>query len=91
MEIEQKQYVYFVGTFYDTTLERAPNPENHYDLIVYTAKEDYRVISSLEGIFISDKKIEVHVKDFSSDNLLVRRAQTDLFEEKYSGKFYFNK
>ena len=91
MEINQKHHVYLVGKFYDSSLEDVPNKESNYDLIVYAhpKKEKSRVISSLEGIFVTDKEfLKYFLK--GEGNPVCRRDQMEDFEEKYSGKFFLN-
>ncbi|MCR4327369.1 MAG: hypothetical protein NUV46_02190 [Nanoarchaeota archaeon] len=91
MELNQKSYIYLVGKFYDTSFESEPNPESNYDLIIYDLpqEKESRAISSLEGIFVTEKEfLGFFLK--GKGNPVCRRNQVKEFEERYSGKFYFN-
>ncbi|MDP3965955.1 MAG: hypothetical protein Q8Q04_00305 [archaeon] len=89
MEIKQRQYFYFVGKFYDSTRESEPNPKSNYDLIVYIKNSSGRdrVVSSLEGLFITNKNLE----SFGLESIPFRRNQIEDFELKYDGKFHIQK
>ena len=89
MEINQKQYAYFFGKFYDSSFESFANPQSSYDLIVYVKKDSGKGmdISSLEGIFTTSKNLE----SFGLDRVSFRRNQIEDFELKYDGKFHFMK
>lgn len=88
MKVQQEQFVYFVGKFYDPGFESEPNPESKYDLIVYTNPKfgDRRTIGSLEGIFVSDKDLE----NFGIESIPFKREQKEEFERIYNGKFHFS-
>mgnify|MGYP001611933717 CR=1 FL=1 len=83
---------YHYGKFYDLALGRVPNPNSNYDIIVYLSNfgED-KAICSLEGIFVTSSKLDESEKKRTgnafSENLMCRREQMKIFEEKHHGKF----
>lgn len=81
--------IYLYGKFYESEKTNFPQDEDNYDVIVYPKVLSNRIISSLEGFFISDNPLIAEtdhgvVKDW---NPIIRRDDMKKFEEKYRGKF----
>jgi len=92
MEINQKLFVYPVGKFYDVNQEKIPNPESKYDHIIYLNPklEEWRVISSIEGYFVSTRDLSSFFET-KGKNILFKGDSVNWLEKNLSGKIYFNK
>lgn len=88
-EINISKNIYVYGKFYEDEKTNFPQDQDNYDLIVYVDTLSNRIISSLEGLFISENSL---IKKGDNGviqgwNPVVKRGEMSLFEEKYQGKF----
>ena len=91
-EVNISKNVYVYGKFYDSSKVQIPKDKYYYDVIIYAQpfNEVNRVISSLEGLFVSEIPLIEKGKDntiMTDWNPLCRRDEMKFFEEKYKGKF----
>jgi hypothetical protein len=88
-EITFNKNIYIYGKFYEDEKTNFPKDEDNYDVIIYVDTLSNRIISSLEGLFISEnpliKKGDTGV--IKGWNPIIKRGEIPLFEEKYQGKF----
>ena len=81
-----KEFIYPYGKDYDNIREQRPSEKSEYDLIIYVnLRGEERVISSLEGVFISQTDLSRGRSDFN--NPLCRRRDMPKFERAVGGKF----
>ena len=92
MEINHKIFIYAVGKYCDSNLEKIPNSERKHDFILYIRPEveNERVISSLEGYFLSESDLSF-VYNSSNKNFLFNKENISWLERFFSGKLYLNK
>jgi len=86
-EINFNKNLYIYGKFYEN--EMTNFPEDNYDVIVYPIVLSNRIISSLEGFFISDNLLIAETDNgvIKNWNPIIKRDKMKEFEEKYRGKF----
>jgi hypothetical protein len=87
-EITFNKNIYVYGKFYEDERTNFPQDENNYDVIIYPKVLSNRIISSLEGLFISDNPLIKTPYGVIGDwNPVIKRDEMRKFEEKYKGKF----
>lgn len=96
MKLQEKRYIYLYGKNYDIEKEKKPDLGAVYDELILhwnLRTESKRVLSSLEGVFISNKPI-VDEEQPSRVNpnwkfvFLNRTKVMESIEKKYQGKFF---
>ncbi len=97
-KINLTKNIYLYGKYYEPPKNKNspdvsifPNGGGHYDIIIYIKPiyERRRIISSLEGFFISEIPIERDSElNDERGQPLVRRDEVKKFEKKYKGKFF---
>ncbi len=89
VKISLEKNIYIYGKFYEDERTNFPKDEDNYDVVVYVDTLSNRIISSLEGLFISEnpliKKGDTGV--IKGWNPIIKREEMHLFEERYQGKF----
>lgn len=88
-EINISKNIYVYGKFYEDEKTNFPQDKDNYDVIVYVDTLSNRIISSLEGLFVSENPL---IKKGDTGlvkgwNPVIKREEMHLFEEKYQGKF----
>jgi hypothetical protein len=87
-EISFNKNIYSYGKFYDATKVSVPTDEQNWTAIlvyVHPNKETSRIISSLEGYFVSES--DLLSSEFPMANPVCDREQMKDFEKMYKGKF----
>jgi hypothetical protein len=96
MKFNEKRYIYLYGKDYDYKKEKPDLGATYSHILIHwnLKRENERVLSSLEGIFITNKPIAD--EEASSPGTIMEDWQLSIphttksmqeFEEKYQGKF----
>jgi hypothetical protein len=92
VDFKLNRNVYAYGTFYDVNRVKVPKKEDNWTgILIYVNPkiETDRIISSLEGFFVSQDSVLSDFKETSSvGNPIIKRDEMNKFEEKYNGKFF---
>jgi hypothetical protein len=87
-EVNFNKNIYSYGIYYDADRVKVPTDEQNWTgLIIYVhpKREDSRIISSLEGYFVSDN--DSLFSSYPVRNAILDKKQMKDFEEMYKGQF----